>query len=88
MNEMWVCVEIGLMVLAEEIQSTWKIICLSDAFSTTDLMHTGLGLSPTTCNRGQRMTIWAMASEFVQNTSINVEYVMDLLGDERLGRPE
>jgi hypothetical protein len=48
-----VCVEIGVMVLAEEVQSMWKIICLTDAFSTTNLMQTGLGLSPTTCGRGQ-----------------------------------
>ena len=75
MNEMCVCVcvEIGVMVLAEEIQSTWKIICLNDAFSTTNLVQTGLGLSPTTCSRGQWMTTWDMAFEFVQNTSINVE---------------
>jgi hypothetical protein len=34
-------------------KSMWKIICLTDAFSTTDLMQTGLELSPTLCSKGQ-----------------------------------
>lgn len=46
-------VESGVMILAEEIQSMWKVIWLTDAFSTTDLMQTGLGLSPTLCSKGQ-----------------------------------
>jgi hypothetical protein len=49
----YVCVEIGVMILAEEIQSMWKIFCLTDAFSTTSLMQTGLGLNLTPCNGGR-----------------------------------